>query len=58
MKGLYKRARAGEIKNFTGISDPYDAPQNPDLEILTENSAPEECSLKVMDYLKKEGFIS
>tara|TARA_R110002073_G_scaffold72537_1_gene177606 strand:- start:631980 stop:632576 length:597 start_codon:yes stop_codon:yes gene_type:complete len=36
VKGLYKKARAGEIKNFTGISDPYEAPLNPDIEIKTE----------------------
>lgn len=36
VKGLYKKARAGEIKNFTGISDPYEAPENPDLEIRTD----------------------
>lgn len=36
VKGLYKKARAGEIKNFTGISDPYEAPENPDLEVRTD----------------------
>ena len=36
-KGLYKKARAGEIKNFTGISDPYDAPAQPDLDIKTDD---------------------
>ena len=36
VKGLYKKARAGEIKNFTGISDPYEAPVNADLEIRTD----------------------
>jgi adenylylsulfate kinase len=35
VKGLYKKARAGEIKNFTGISDPYEAPPNPDMDIKT-----------------------
>jgi adenylylsulfate kinase-like enzyme len=35
VKGLYKKARAGEIKNFTGISDPYEAPENPDMDIKT-----------------------
>ena len=35
VKGLYKKARAGEIKNFTGISDPYEAPSNPDMDIKT-----------------------
>ena len=37
VKGLYKKARSGEIKNFTGIDSPYEAPLNPDLEVLTEN---------------------
>ncbi len=37
VKGLYKKARAGEIKDFTGINAPYEAPENPDLEIITDN---------------------
>jgi adenylyl-sulfate kinase len=36
VKGLYKKARAGELKNFTGISDPYEAPEHPDLDVRTD----------------------
>ena len=42
VKGLYKKARAGEIKGFTGIDSPYEAPQNPDIEVRTENQTIEE----------------
>ena len=42
VKGLYKKARAGEIKGFTGIDSPYEAPQNPDIEVKTENQTIEE----------------
>ncbi len=44
VKGFYKKARAGEIKNFTGISSPYEAPENPDFEIKTEEETVEELS--------------
>ena len=44
VKGLYKKARAGEIKGFTGIDSPYEAPQNPDIEILTANQTVEEST--------------
>lgn len=43
VKGLYKKARAGEIPNFTGIDAPYEAPESPDIEILTENKSVQEC---------------
>ncbi len=56
-KGLYKRARTGEIKDFTGISSPYEAPENPDIEICTETENPEESAEKVIAHLKKHGFI-
>src|ERR687898_1675568 len=46
VKGLYAKARAGEIKEFTGISDPYEPPQNPELELDTENETPEESAAK------------
>lgn len=42
VKGLYKKARAGEIKDFTGINAPYEAPENPDVEVITDNSTIEE----------------
>lgn len=51
VKGLYKKARAGEIKNMTGISAPYEAPENPDIEIKTENETIEEAVSKIIKYL-------
>lgn len=51
VKGLYKKARAGEIKNMTGISAPYEAPENPDIEIKTENETIEEAASKIIKYL-------
>ena len=51
VKGLYKRARAGEIKNYTGIDSPYEAPDNPELIIDTENESLEESVARVMDLL-------
>ena len=56
-KGLYKKARAGEIKNFTGIDDPYEAPENPEIHLRTdEMSVQEEVSL-VIDYLMTHDII-
>jgi sulfate adenylyltransferase len=56
-KGLYKQARAGKIKNFTGISDPYEEPQNPEI-LLSPHKDPLEMSVqKVMDYLQENKFI-
>ncbi|HLV38824.1 adenylyl-sulfate kinase [Xanthomarina sp.] len=52
VKGLYKKARAGEIKNMTGISAPYEAPENPDLEIKTENETVEDAAQRIVDYIK------
>lgn len=51
-KGLYKKARAGEIKLFTGIDDPFEAPDNPDLHIKTMEMAVYECLEEVMRFLK------
>ncbi|MCZ6488117.1 MAG: adenylyl-sulfate kinase [Gammaproteobacteria bacterium] len=52
VKGLYKRARAGEIPDFTGISSPYEEPENPELEIDTESHL-EECADEVFKYVVK-----
>jgi len=52
VKGLYKKARNGEIKNFTGINAPYDAPQNPDIEIKTEKETIEESVNKIISFIK------
>tara|TARA_B100000674_G_scaffold44090_1_gene30587 strand:- start:108057 stop:108620 length:564 start_codon:yes stop_codon:yes gene_type:complete len=49
VKGLYKKARAGEIKNFTGIDAPFEAPVNPDIEIKTENKTIEESVQELAD---------
>jgi adenylylsulfate kinase len=53
VKGLYKKAREGEIKNMTGITAPYEIPQNPDLEIDTVKESEEESVDKILKYLEK-----
>lgn len=55
VKGLYAKARAGEIKNFTGLDDPYEAPENPELEIDTTNISLDEAVQRVIDYLDEKG---
>jgi len=52
VKGLYKKARAGEIKNFTGIDSPYEAPKNPDILIETEKEGIEEAVRKVITFVE------
>ncbi len=51
VKGLYKRARAGEIKNMTGISAPYEAPIHPDLEVITDGHSVENCVQTILDFI-------
>ncbi len=51
VKGLYKKARAGEIKNMTGISAPYEAPERPDVEIKTEEETIEDSVKRIIDYI-------
>jgi adenylylsulfate kinase len=51
VKGLYKKARAGEIKNMTGISAPYEAPENPDIEIKTEEVSVEQAVTQIIEYI-------
>ncbi|NJN75454.1 MAG: adenylyl-sulfate kinase [Synechococcaceae cyanobacterium RL_1_2] len=58
VKGLYKKARAGEIKSFTGIDDPYEAPLNPELECRTDLEELDESVQKVMDKLTELGYLS
>ena len=57
-KGLYKKARAGEIKSFTGISDPYEAPVNPELVLDSNTKGIDELSNEVIAYLKSNGYLS
>ncbi len=56
-KGLYKKARAGEIKNFTGIDDPYEAPENPEIHLKTDEMTVEEEVAIIIDYLAKNDVI-
>ncbi|HUZ83339.1 MAG TPA: adenylyl-sulfate kinase [Gaiellales bacterium] len=56
-KGLYRKARSGEIKEFTGISDPYEAPADPEIMVETENREPEESARFVVAELERLGFI-
>ena len=56
-KGLYAKARKGEIPEFTGISDPYDIPENPEIRIQTAGSTPMECVQDVFLYLIREGYL-
>jgi adenylylsulfate kinase len=58
VKGLYKRARAGEIKNYTGIDSPYEAPDNPELVVNTESESLEASVAKVIDFLKSRKIIN
>ena len=53
VKGLYKKARAGEIQDFTGISSPYEEPRNPSIRLSTENRTPEECADELMAEIEK-----
>lgn len=56
-KGLYKKARNDEIKNFTGISAPYEAPENPEIVVDSEKYSIEECTQQLIVFLAKEGYI-
>jgi len=56
-KGLYKRAQAGEIKNFTGVDSPYEPPENPELVLKTEGVSPEEVAERVARYLSEKGLV-
>jgi adenylylsulfate kinase len=58
VKGLYKRARAGEIKDFTGISSPYEAPISPELAVDTGTQPIEDCVDQVIGLLRKRGIVA
>jgi adenylylsulfate kinase len=57
-KGLYRKARAGEIPEFTGISAPYEAPLSPELVIRTDVASPEQCVEQLLQYLEARGYLS
>lgn len=56
-KGLYKKARAGEIKDFTGISAPYEAPAKPEIHVRTDEVDVKGAVALIVEYLVKEGLI-
>ena len=56
-KGLYKKARAGQLKGFTGIDDPYEAPENPEILIETEKVKPDEAAKQIVAYLQSGGYL-
>jgi adenylyl-sulfate kinase len=53
LKGMYAKAAKGEIKDFTGVQDPYEIPQNPEIVVNTEEESIEESVKKILEYLKK-----
>ena len=57
-KGLYKKAREGEIKNFTGIDSAYEEPEYPELEIKTLECSPEDAAMTIVGYLESKGYLS
>ena len=57
-KGLYQKARKGEIPNFTGISSPYEAPVKPEIHIANDNISIEDVTQQIIDYLKERGYLN
>ncbi|GAG36932.1 unnamed protein product [marine sediment metagenome] len=57
VKGMYEKALAGEIKNFTGVDDPYEEPENPELILDTDKESIDECAQRVMEKLGKLGYV-
>jgi adenylylsulfate kinase-like enzyme len=57
VKGLYKKAIAGEIEHFTGVSDPYEAPEKPDVVVDSERETVEESVAKILAELSSRGFL-
>ncbi|WP_111979872.1 adenylyl-sulfate kinase [Algibacillus agarilyticus] len=57
-KGLYQKARKGEIKHFTGIDSPYEAPSNAEVVVKTADITVEQCAIQVVDYLKAQGYLN
>lgn len=57
VKGLYEKALAGEIPNFTGISDPFEAPEDPDIHVHTDQETVEESARLIIDELERRGLI-
>ena len=58
VKGLYKKALSGEIKNFTGVSDPYEAPEHAEVTALTSTDTVQESTDRILNYLTEQGLIA
>ncbi|HEY7156256.1 MAG TPA: adenylyl-sulfate kinase [Gemmataceae bacterium] len=56
-KGLYKKARAGQLKGFTGIDDPYEAPLQPELTLDAASTSPQQAAILLIEYLEKQGIL-
>ena len=56
-KGMYAKAFAGQIPNFTGVNDPYEAPENPDLHIHTDHETADESAAKIVRWLEEQKLI-
>ena len=57
LKGMYARARRGEIKGFTGIDDPYEEPLHPELHLTTTDCTPEDTARKIVSYVRGRGLL-
>jgi adenylylsulfate kinase len=57
-KGLYKKARAGQLKGFTGIDDPYEAPLQPELTLDATGTSPQQAAILLLEYLEKQGILA
>ncbi len=58
VKGMYKKALAGEMKNFTGVDDPYEPPLNPEITIYTEKETPEQSAARIVERLEELGLVT
>lgn len=58
VKGLYKKALAGEIQGFTGVDDPYEPPENPELTIVTDSETPQESAGRILRKLEELGYLA
>ena len=56
-KGLYEKAKAGEIKNFTGIDSPYEPPENAEITVKTAGRTPDDCAAEIVTYMRKHGIV-
>jgi sulfate adenylyltransferase len=57
VKGMYARARRGQIKGFTGVDDPYEEPRNPEIHLTTVETTPEDNARKIIAYLEAQGYV-